>query len=97
MADLYLWQYYETAANLGDTGESNPIKAQFAGLPDDALHGQEADPSPSNRCHERGRMVLFRRVWLQEGQGKSSTAVRCQSVLKLNPLNPANNRNGPEP
>lgn len=41
-------------------------------------------------------MVLFGRIWLQEGQGKSFTAVRGQSIPRLHPLKPANKLGGPE-
>lgn len=44
VTDFSVWQYYETAANLGDTGESKP--ACLIGLADDALQAQEADTSP---------------------------------------------------
>lgn len=52
VTDLSVWQYYETAANLGDTGELKPIEAYLTGLPYYVLQREEADPSPSNRCHE---------------------------------------------
>lgn len=44
VTDSSVWQYYETAANLGDTGESKPTC--LIGLADDVLRAQEADTSP---------------------------------------------------
>ena len=44
MTDFFVWQYYETAANLGDTGKSTPT--YLTGLVDDAMQAHEADTSP---------------------------------------------------
>lgn len=44
VTDFYVWQYYETAANLGDTGKLKP--KYLTGLSADALQAQEADTSP---------------------------------------------------
>lgn len=93
MADLIFWQYYETAANLGDTGESKPALPRWL--------------SPMMPCGER-KLIRRRRTdamnevaWCYlEGFGckkdKASlpTAVRYHSPPKSQPLNPAQNLGG---
>ncbi|KAJ6783559.1 hypothetical protein PWT90_10616 [Aphanocladium album] len=76
-------QYYETAANLGDTGTySTSLHRSTCGVVSpSACEWMVLTWGKMCRRHERGRLVLPRGLWLQEGQAACPVAARTPCLV----------------